>query len=87
MLTRKQRLNLGTTYQDFVAILLQSRPYELVGINAEIAETAVLLPEEINADPVDRIIAATALYYRVPLVTSDVNLRSSKQLTTIWHPG
>ena len=84
MLTRKQRLDLGTTYQDFIEVLLQSRPYEVVGLNAEIAETAVFLPEEINADPVDRIIAATALCYRVPLITSDSNLRKSEQLTIIW---
>jgi PIN domain nuclease of toxin-antitoxin system len=84
MLMRKKRLQVDTNYRDLIELILKSRPYELVGLNPQIAETAVLLPKEINADPMDRLISATALYYGVPLITADSNLRQSKQLTTIW---
>jgi PIN domain nuclease of toxin-antitoxin system len=37
-----------------------------------------------HGDPADRLIAATALHYRAPLITSDRTLRSRNELETIW---
>lgn len=38
----------------------------------------------LHKDPCDRIIAATALYHTLPLITSDRNLRDITGLITIW---
>jgi PIN domain nuclease of toxin-antitoxin system len=37
-----------------------------------------------HRDPADRLIAATALHHRAPLVTSDRQLRALDILDTIW---
>lgn len=37
-----------------------------------------------HGDPADRIIAATSIHHRIPLVTSDQKLRALPQLETIW---
>ena len=41
-------------------------------------------PEFTHGDPADRIIAATALKYKAPLLTIDTVLQSIKGITTIW---
>ena len=38
----------------------------------------------VHKDPTDRIIAATALFHKAPLITADVKLQVIKQLTVIW---
>jgi len=58
--------------------------YQYQGVTPEIAELSTQLPKEINKDPADRIIAATSLVQKIPLVTADTNLRRSGMLTTIW---
>ena len=45
---------------------------------------AVLLGKEINNDPADRFIVATAILEKYPLVTADKNLIKAKIVTTIW---
>jgi PIN domain nuclease of toxin-antitoxin system len=50
-------------------------------------EIAILSTDErlfSHKDPCDRIIAATALHYKIPLITSDTNLRTLAGLKTIW---
>ncbi len=44
----------------------------------------MLLPAEINNDPADRLIAATAITTGAPLVTADGNLRKAQSIQTIW---
>ena len=53
-------------------------------ITTEIASIAVRLPVAFPKDPVDRLIAATAISHRVPLVTADERIRSSRVAPTIW---
>jgi PIN domain nuclease of toxin-antitoxin system len=56
----------------------------LLPLTADIAITAAQLPTEFPSDPFDRIIAATAIAHRVPLVTADERVRRSRALRTIW---
>jgi PIN domain nuclease of toxin-antitoxin system len=37
-----------------------------------------------HKDPADRIIAATALHYKAPLITADDKLRAIETLEVIW---
>ena len=53
-------------------------------ITMKIAVLATQLPDTYPGDPSDRLIGATALAEGMPLVTKDQNIRSSKQVKTIW---
>lgn len=84
MLIQKERVCIEASYQDFVKWVFLSNKYQYQGITPEIAELSTQLPEEINKDPADRIISATALVQKIPLVTADSNLKRCSMLTTIW---
>ncbi|HEY0141938.1 MAG TPA: type II toxin-antitoxin system VapC family toxin [Thermoanaerobaculia bacterium] len=56
----------------------------VIPLNVDIAVRAVSLPATFPADPADRIIAATALCFGVPLVTKDGRIRDSGVLSTVW---
>jgi PIN domain nuclease of toxin-antitoxin system len=84
MLVKKGRLSLGTSYQEFIRLVLLSKNYQLQSITPEIAELSTQLSEEINHDPADRIIAATSLVMGIPLITADRNLNQADSLTIIW---
>jgi PIN domain nuclease of toxin-antitoxin system len=53
-------------------------------ITTEIADVAAYLPPDFPGDSFDRVIAATAIVERVPLVTSDARIRESRVVRTIW---
>ncbi len=84
MLVRKKRIEINISYIEFINLVLSSNNYILKGITPEIAELSTLLSTEISQDPADRIICATALTMKMPLVTADKNLRKSKLINTIW---
>lgn len=53
-------------------------------LTAEVALAAAELGSEFPKDPCDRLIAGTALVLGAPLVTSDLGMRRSRLLTTVW---
>lgn len=83
MLIARGRLEPGMDANRFIEDLIASRSIEVMAITPQIA---VLSQSDAFAhgDPADRLIAATALFYRAPLVTSDVKLRKLKDPVTIW---
>lgn len=84
MLIQKKRLKIDISYLKFINLLKSSNNFIFKGISPEIAELSTSLPEEINQDPVDRIISATSILTNTALITADKNLRRSKLLKTIW---
>ena len=67
----------------FINDLLQARYIRTLPITPEIA---VLAQSDAfrHGDPADRLVAATALEYGVPLVTADAELRKLRQLKAVW---
>lgn len=84
MLIRKKRIEVNVSYGDLVQLLLSCNKYVFQEITPEIAELSTTLPDTINSDPADRIIAASSLVTKTPLVTADENLRKSDIVQTIW---
>lgn len=83
MLVEKARLELDRDVLLWVQQALAQPRCALIPLTAEIAVAAARLGTE-GGDPADRLIAATAISRRAPLVTKDQGLRRSKVLQTIW---
>lgn len=58
--------------------------FRVVALDRRIAITAAQLPASFPSDPFDRIIAATAIVERVPLITADLRIRNSGAVRTVW---
>jgi len=84
MLIKRKRLEVEETAANFLRLVLNSRNYEVISINPEIAELSVNFDSEINNDPADRIIVATSILKQAPLVTADNNLLAARIVETIW---
>lgn len=52
-------------------------------VTAEICTAAALLAG-FHGDPIDRVLAATALAHDIPIVTKDRRIRTSKLVRSIW---
>jgi PIN domain nuclease of toxin-antitoxin system len=76
------------TEDDRQAILaelaLESSPFEVVPVTAEMANRVAQVPRTENADPADRIIVATAETLGVPLVSRDRHLPEMTASPVIW---
>lgn len=84
MLVKRGRLTLPVSAAQFVELALQARNYQLQRMTASIAEESVNFSAEINNDPADRLIVATARYLRAELVTADVNLQECGLVKVVW---
>lgn len=71
MLAEKARISLGDDVDRWLRTALALPGLEIAPLLASIAVDSVRLPGEFHADPVDRIIVATARFHRIPLITAD----------------
>jgi PIN domain nuclease of toxin-antitoxin system len=71
-------------FEKFVTELKQEEPaFTVVPLDTEGASVLRRIPRDVIPDMPDRIIAATALYLGLPLVTRDRRIQSAG-ITTIW---
>ena len=85
LLFRKNRLALPprhtpVTYMDDIVCALGLAVVPLTPSIAALAESGIIP----HADPADRLIAATALHHRAPLITADEKLRAAPGLNCVW---
>ena len=82
-LTEKNRLPPGA-YEDLSATLADPDPvFKAVSLTAEIVETMHGVQREAVPDMPDRIVAATAVYFGVPVISRDGRIRASN-VQTVW---
>ncbi|MCA6509898.1 MAG: type II toxin-antitoxin system VapC family toxin [Pseudanabaena sp. M090S1SP1A06QC] len=65
------------------AIESENAGAEIISINQEVSLAVRQIPRETVPDMPDRIIAATALHLKIPLVTKDAKIQSAN-IQTIW---
>lgn len=76
MLIAKGRLKIDVSIAQFFQDVEKKRNLRPLHLTPEIGDLVRQFISEINGDPADRIIVATALNYKAILVTADENLRS-----------
>ncbi|MCP4406817.1 MAG: type II toxin-antitoxin system VapC family toxin [Gammaproteobacteria bacterium] len=83
MLFARKRIVKPVTPDQFMRDLIMGMGLTVLPITPEIAvhsQNKVFL----HKDPADRLIAATALHHKAPLITADERLHAIKKLETIW---
>jgi PIN domain nuclease of toxin-antitoxin system len=80
----KGRLRSRGTTEASVDAILNATGVSLREITPTIASLATQFPANFSADPVDRLIAATARAEGLTLVTRDERIRSSALVRTVW---
>jgi PIN domain nuclease of toxin-antitoxin system len=82
-LVEKGRINAAWWDRLWAAVHQPDGPFLVWPVDEEVAWALARIPRESVPDMPDRILAATALRYRVPLVTRDGPLRACG-VETIW---
>jgi len=70
-------------FNDFVNLTLSSKNYKVEPLCLPIIEKSRTIPRRKIPDPWDRLIIATSLHLRLPLITRDRSLRKMG-FDTIW---
>jgi PIN domain nuclease of toxin-antitoxin system len=78
----RKRLLLNSPTAKFI-VAIEAR-LELVPLTGEVAVCAAQLPDPFHGDPLDRIIAATALVRDCFLITHDQGIRDANVCKTLW---
>jgi PIN domain nuclease of toxin-antitoxin system len=76
------RIHLKPDLETFLSDLEER--FVLLPITGNIARQAFELPSSFPKDPVDRVIAATALIEDLPLLTADREMNRSRAIPIIW---
>lgn len=83
MLIARGRLEPAIDPRPFIEDLLLARRIRVLPITPEVAVLAQS-KDFAHGDPADRLIAATALQQRCPLVTADRRLQDLPGVSTLW---
>jgi PIN domain nuclease of toxin-antitoxin system len=84
MLVAKKRVDPGTDARSFIQLVLAARNIAVLPITPDIASISAQPDLCLQGDPADRIIAASALFHKTGLVTSDRKLATVAGLQVIW---
>jgi len=84
MLAAKGKIHLSLDASTWVAAGLALDRVRLVPLTAEAAVLAVSLRRDLNRDPADCLIVATAITQRIPLVSKDRRVRAFAGVDATW---
>ena len=83
-LVRRGRLELDRALGEWLDDVQSLPELRIEPVNAAIAARAGSFEDEVQGDPIDRLIIATAVELDEPLVTGDERIRSLGWVHTIW---
>ena len=83
MLCRQGRVNPQEPVEQYIDDITTAMRLEILSITPEIAQLSQAGFFS-HKDPADRLIAATAISHRIPLITKDEKLTSLRELNAIW---
>ena len=83
MLSRRNRISLGREPRAWLRRIVEAHNVSILPITIEVGIRAAELHETLR-DPIDCLIAATALTHNAPLITKDDRIRTSGVVETIW---
>jgi PIN domain nuclease of toxin-antitoxin system len=83
ILSVRRRIDIGPQPNDWLREVTEANSLTVLPVTIPIAARAAEL-HEILRDPMDCLIAATALIHGVPLVTKDERIQRSGVVATIW---
>lgn len=84
MLAAKRRVRLSMDAGDWVEAALASTRARIVPLTPQAAVLAVGLRAELNRDPADCLIVATAIAEGIPVVSKDERIRRFPGVGVIW---
>ena len=84
MLAAKKRLMFSVDVGKWIDDSLKIPSLRLVDLTPEISVLSTRLPGRPHGDPVDRILMATAIHLKMPLVSRDRKIGQYKLVETIW---
>jgi PIN domain nuclease of toxin-antitoxin system len=80
---RRGKLDLGIPIEELVRIIEQTQIVQLLAVDTATWLRSIELPWD-HRDPADRVIVATALMHRLPLLTADDKIRRFDGIEHIW---
>ncbi len=84
MLVERGRLLLSMDVDSWLVSVTQIDPMRFLPIDVDVALKSVMLPEEFQKDPADRMIVATACKLVASLVIADEKIHGYPHVSTIW---
>ncbi len=82
MLVSKKKISINTSVETFINDIIRYRNYKVLDLTPRMSDVIAEYKSDINADPADRVIVATAVVYNAMLLTADRNLRSLEFIRT-----
>ncbi len=83
-LTERNRIDIAVLSQILKIVRSDIPSIEIVSLDLEIGENLTLIDHAVVPEMPDRIIAATALSLKLPLVTCDHKIQACTAIQTIW---
>ena len=84
MLAGKSRIELSMDVEAWINLALEHPKVRLLPLTPQIAVLSTRLPGNFHGDPGDRLIVATALNHKVPLISKDRKIQEWGYLQVIW---
>ena len=84
MLVSKNRIGLSMDVQILIDLAFQHPKTQLLPLSPEIAVLSTRLPGDFHGDPADRLIVASCLVHKTPLISKDEKIQKWGYLPIIW---